>query len=256
VISTDRQLLDELIGLMRRADHIAVLTGAGTSAESGVPTFRQAQTGLWARYDPTELATPQAFRRNPRLVWEWYAWRKELTDSAEPNAGHFALARLAHLVPHLTLITQNVDSLHQRAGSPDVIELHGNLTRYKCFACGRMAEVLPVTEDVPPHCAFCDGLLRPDIVWFGESLPPGALQHALSAARHCDLFFSIGTSAVVQPAASLPIEAREKGAVIVEINPEITPLTAFASYALSRPSGEVLPELVAAAWPQAAGGSG
>ena len=241
----------KLLGALRTANHVAVLTGAGISAESGVPTFREAQTGLWAQYDPQELATPQAFYRNPKLVWEWYAWRRELVSKAEPNPGHLALVALESKVPKLTLITQNVDGLHQRAGSRAIIELHGNIMRTKCFDNGRLVQSWPPTDEVPPRCPHCGGLLRPDVVWFGESLPHDALETAVSSAQSCDIFFSIGTSALVQPAASLPIEAIQAGAVTVEINPQPTPLTSHIDYALKGGAGSILPALLAAAFPSA-----
>lgn len=239
----------ELVALLREAQRVVVLTGAGISAESGVPTFRQAQTGLWAQYDPQELATPQAFRRNPRLVWEWYSWRRQLVGAAEPNAGHLALAEMEKRVPEFTLVTQNVDSLHHRAGSQNVIELHGNISRNKCFDEGTIVTAWPETGEVPPRCPRCQGLLRPDVVWFGEQLPNEALGRAFAAARNCDVFFSVGTSALVQPAASLPLEAAESGAVTVEINPQPTPISAFMDFVLSGPAGEILPALVETTWP-------
>ncbi len=240
-------LPSQLVQDLRQAEHVAVLTGAGISAESGVPTFRDAQTGLWAKYSPEELATPQAFRRNPRLVWEWYAWRRELVIQAEPNAGHVALTQLeAYLTVRqvrFTLITQNVDDLHQRAGSQNVIELHGNINRTKCFEEGVIVETWPPTDDVPPPCPHCGGYLRPDVVWFGENLPAAALAEASLAAQTCDVFMSIGTAGLVQPAAFLPYLALQHNAVIIEINPDETPLTAIASYVLSGPAGQVLPAL-------------
>lgn len=240
----------ELVRLLRDADHVAVLTGAGVSAESGVPTFREAQTGLWSRYDPQQLATPQAFQRDPRLVWDWYEFRRQLVAGVEPNPAHLALAEMARHVPRFTLITQNVDGLHQRAGSRDVIELHGNIVRSKCFSCQRIAAQLPEGEETPPRCEVCGGLLRPDVVWFGEMLPEDALREAFDAARNCDLFFTIGTSGMVQPAATLPLEAREMGIPTVEVNPERTQLTRAMTYVLSEPAGEVLPRLVAQTWPR------
>jgi NAD-dependent deacetylase len=239
-----------LIQTLKNARSVAVLTGAGVSAESGVPTFREAQTGLWAQYDPQELATPQAFRRTPRLVWEWYSWRRELVSGAAPNAGHVALVELAAQVPRFTLITQNVDGLHQRAGSQNVIELHGNIMRTKCSEDGRFIPSWPPPDAIPPHCPHCGGLLRPDVVWFGESLPYAALKTAVSAAQSCDIFFAIGTSALVQPAASLPFEAMQASAVTIEINPATTPLTNHVDYALTGPAGRVLPALLAAAFPE------
>lgn len=237
-----------LVAALQTARHVAVLTGAGISAESGVPTFRQAQTGLWAQYDPQELATPHAFRRNPRLVWEWYTWRRELVAQAEPNAGHRALVELAQRVPQFTLITQNVDGLHARAGSQNVIELHGNLGRFKCFAEDVLVASWEPTDELPPRCPRCGDLLRPDVVWFGEALPAKALNAASQAARTCDLFLSVGTSALVQPAASLPLEALFHGAVAVEVNPHPTPLTERMSYALVGPAGRVLPALLQVAF--------
>ncbi len=246
----DVEIPDNLINELREAENVAVLTGAGISAESGLATFREAQTGLWAKYDPHQLATPQAFRRNPQLVWEWYAWRRSLAFEAEPNEGHFALAKMAGLVPDLTLITQNVDSLHQRAGSASVVELHGNISRIKCYSCTKIAEDYDEMDNTPPRCTQCNGLLRPDVVWFGESLPQEALSAAFSSARNCDLFFSIGTSGIVQPAASLPVEAIENGATTVEINLERTPISQYMDYLLAGPSGLVLPMLVASVWPE------
>lgn len=236
----------QLVEILHSARRVTVLTGAGTSAESGVPTFREAQTGLWARYDPEELATPYAFERNPRLVWEWYEWRRQLVTKAEPNPGHLALATLEKLVPEFTLITQNVDGLHQRAGSRHVIELHGNIRRTICFDERTVVESWPDTDEVPPRCPHCGGLLRPDVVWFGEALPQQALHAAFSASQQCDLFLSVGTSAVVQPAASLPLVALEAGITTVEINPNPTPFTPRASFVLPGPSGQVLPILVQA----------
>lgn len=227
---------------------MAVLTGAGTSAESGVPTFRDAQTGLWAKYDPQELATPQAFQRDPKLVWEWYRWRRELVQAAQPNPGHYALAKLAGLAPRLTLITQNVDGLHQRAGSPAVIELHGNLMRARCSQEGCLVEAWREDGPAPPPCPRCGAHLRPDVVWFGEDLPHQALEEAWLAACTCQVFLSIGTSSVVEPAASLPGLAQGYGALVVEINPNLTPLTPQADFILPAPSGVALPTLIEAVW--------
>jgi NAD-dependent protein deacetylase/lipoamidase len=236
-----------LIDAVRKARHVVVLTGAGISAESGVPTFRDALTGLWARFQPEELATPDAFRRNPKLVWEWYAGRRALAQQVEPNAGHRALAVMEARVPHWTLVTQNVDGLHQRAGSAQVIELHGNILRVKCSTEGVIVMDWPEHE-TPPRCVRCGSYLRPDVVWFGEMLPAAALRTASEAARICDVFLSIGTSGVVEPAASLPYEAREHGATLIEVNPEPTPLTRHATFQLSGPAGRILPELLHAVW--------
>lgn len=246
------QFPPELLHQLRAAPTVAVLTGAGISAESGVPTFREAQTGLWAKYDPTELASPAAFARNPRLVWEWYAWRRSLVQQAQPNPGHYALAALEQ---HLTaqggqfwLLTQNVDNLHQRAGSRQVLELHGNLQQTKCFTEDTVVETWPATDAVPPPCPRCGGFLRPAVVWFGEQLPQATLATAFTAAQQCQVFFSIGTSGLVEPAASLPHLALQRGAYVVEINPAPTPLTPQVTCALSGPAGQILPALMQAVW--------
>ncbi len=234
--------------MLQDARGVAVLTGSGISAESGVPTFRDAQTGLWSRYEPQELATPEAFARDPRLVWEWYAWRRELVKQAAPNPGHRALAALEARVPGVVLITQNVDGLHQRAGSQNVTELHGNIMRSKCSV--EVIVVEPREDDlgIPPSCPNCGAFLRPDVVWFGEALPVRAFEGALEAARGCDLFLSVGTSGLVQPAASLALDALRNGAVIAEVNPNETPLSRYAEYLLQGRAGEVLPVLVEAAF--------
>jgi NAD-dependent deacetylase len=240
---------EELVGFLRKAERVAALTGAGVSQESGLHTFRDAQTGLWSQYKPTELASPEAYERDPKLVWDWYAWRREAIKGVRPNPGHYALVDMAQHIPDFTLITQNVDGLHRMAGSSRVVELHGNLQRVKCASCGQQAEEWEDAQDEVPRCNVCGGLLRPDVVWFGESLPRAELEIAVEAARACHVFFSIGTSGIVQPAASLAFAARNKGAVVVEINAEPTPLTAKVDYALHGKSGEILPVLVQATWP-------
>lgn len=237
-----------LIARLQAARRVVVLTGAGISAESGVPTFREAQTGLWARYNPEELATPKAFRRNPRLVWEWYAWRQARVRQAEPNAGHHALVDMERHVAELTLITQNVDGLHRRAGSHQVLELHGNLFRTRCFNEDRLVEGWPESDDLPPRCPHCGGLLRPDVVWFGERLPAGALRAAEQAAACAEVFFSVGTSSLVYPAADLPFIALQAGATVVEINPQPTPLSPQVTFSLNSAAGIILPALVARTW--------
>jgi NAD-dependent deacetylase len=235
----------ELLQSLATARSVTALTGAGVSAESGVPTFRDAQTGLWAKYSPEDLATPRAFRSNPRLVWEWYDWRRKLVADAKPNPAYLALAELEALVPQFQIITQNVDGLHQRAGSRSVIELHGNITRTKCFDEGTVISNWPDTGDVPPKCPNCGGLLRPDVVWFEEQLSQAEMDSAHQATTTCDVFLSIGTSTVVYPAAFLPSAALSSGAMVVEINPQPTPFTEKASHALAGGAGVVLPELVA-----------
>lgn len=242
---------DDLARAIRGARFVAVLTGAGVSAESGVPTFRDALTGLWARYDPRLLATPAAFARDPKLVWDWYAMRRAMVRDVAPNAAHYALAALERRVPALLLATQNVDGLHQRAGSRNVVELHGNITRVKCSACAAPAATWDDAA-TPPRCAHCGGLLRPDVVWFEEMLPAAALAAAEDAAARCDVLLVAGTSAEVYPAAALPERARRGGARVVEINPAITPLSALADDTLRGPAGSVLPALLAAAFPDAA----
>jgi NAD-dependent deacetylase len=236
----------ELRQRLAAARKVTVLTGAGVSAESGVPTFRDAQTGLWAKFRPEELATPRAFRSNPRLVWEWYAWRRQLVAAANPNAAHLALVEMEKLFPYFHLVTQNVDGLHQRAGSRSVIELHGNINRTKCFEEGTVVSQWKETGDVPPKCPACGGLLRPDVVWFEEPMPEAEMQQAVKASTTCEVFFSIGTSTVVYPAAALPFEALRSGAMVVEINPQATPFTARAHFALAGAAGVVLPELITA----------
>jgi NAD-dependent deacetylase len=235
---------DKLIQRLVTAKNVAVLTGAGVSAESGVPTFREAQTGLWAKFKPEDLATPSAFRRNPQLVWEWYEWRRKLVAAAQPNPAHLALAEMEKLFPQFRLITQNVDGLHQRADSRCVVELHGNITRTKCFEEGTIVASWADTGEVPPQCPNCGGHLRPDVVWFEEPLPEGAMKLATEASTSCDVFFSIGTSTVVYPAATLPTEALRSGAVVVEINPHPTPFTDQAHFVLAGAAGVVLPELL------------
>jgi NAD-dependent deacetylase len=234
----------ELVDALRNARLIAALTGAGISAESGLATFRDAQTGLWARYDPRELATPSAFARNPKLVWDWYAWRRERVVAAQPNAGHFALAEIERRARDFLLITQNVDGLHQRAGSRNVVELHGSIARVRCSREGTIVERWDAPPDEVPRCANCGAFLRPDVVWFEEMLPRSALAAAEDAARRCDVLLVIGTSAEVHPAAGLPMLARGRGARVVEINPNSTPLSAGADYALRGAAGIVLPALV------------
>lgn len=238
----------DLISLLQHTLKLAALTGAGVSQESGLRTFRDAQTGLWSQYKPEELASPQAFARDPKLIWDWYAWRREAVKGVRPNPGHYALVEIENLIPEFTLITQNVDGLHRMAGNQNVLELHGNIQRVRCSECGTVAREWDDDLDSVPQCESCGGLLRPDVVWFGESLPRDQLEAAVEVARACDVFFSIGTSGVVQPAASLAHAARNRGAVVVEINAERTPLTSKADFFLQGKSGEILPELVKAVW--------
>ncbi len=241
-----RVVLEKAAAALAGARHVCVLTGAGISAESGIPTFRDALTGLWANYRAEDLATPEAFERDPGFVWKWYEWRRELIREARPNAGHLALVALAKRVPRLTLVTQNVDGLHQRAGSVDVIEYHGNILRDRCLAEQVVSERARDAGGALPRCASCGGLLRPDVVWFGEMIPRAALLHADAAAASCDLFLSIGTSSLVYPAAGLAEAALRRGVPVIEVNPNPTELTERADIALVGPSGVLLPQLLAA----------
>lgn len=248
------QIPEPLARSVRDARHVVALTGAGISAESGLPTFREAQTGLWARYRPEDLATPEAFARDPALVWNWYAWRRSLVRAAEPNAAHYALVRLAQHAARLTLITQNVDGLHRRAGSADVIELHGDVMRTKCSREGTVVNAVDAHPsddalEAPPRCPRCGAYLRPDVVWFGEALPSASLETASEAAARCDVFLSIGTSGIVFPAASLLPLALESGAAVVVVNPEPQPGTDHErAWHLQASATEALPALVEAAW--------
>ena len=233
--------------LLDGATAVAVLTGAGISAESGIPTFRDALTGLWEKFRPEELATPEAFLANPKLVWDWYAWRREQVAMALPNAGHVALVAIEEACRDrgvdFTLITQNVDGLHELAGTRRLVELHGNIRRVKCFDHGHAVKSWPATDGVPA-CPHCGSLLRPDVVWFGESLPGVALTQAIAASQSCEVFLCVGTSTVVEPAASLPFMALREGAKVIEVNPTRTPLTGRATIAIAGSAGEVLPDLL------------
>jgi NAD-dependent deacetylase len=237
---------------LARARFVAALTGAGVSAESGVPTFRDALTGLWAKFDPRELATPAAFERNPKLVWDWYAERRAQLAHVAPNAAHRALVAIERHAPRFLLATQNVDGLHAKAGSRNLVELHGNIARVRCAREGTVvARWDDAFDELPPRCRHCGAFLRPDVVWFDELLPAAALAAAEDAARSCDILLVVGTSAEVYPAASLPAGAHDAGAIVVEINPQPTPLSAGADYALRGPAGSLLPALLKAAWPDA-----
>jgi NAD-dependent deacetylase len=226
-----------------RARSIVVLTGAGISAESGVPTFR-GPGGLWRDTRAEDLATPGAFANDPRLVWEWYDWRRRKIAPAKPNAGHDALVALEKRAPELTLITQNVDGLHPAAGSRNLLEIHGNLWRTRCLSCGDVREnrEIPLGR-IPPLCP-CQGLLRPDVVWFGEALPEELLRRAYRAVDACDLMLVVGTSGIVQPAASMADLVLARGLPVVEINLDPTPLSDRATVALHGKSGEILPKLL------------
>lgn len=236
-------MLDKVAALMTTCSRAAVLTGAGISAESGVPTFR-GKEGLWGKFRPEELATMDAFLANPKIVWEWYNWRRDLIGKVQPNPGHYAIAEMAGLFDDFTLITQNVDGLHRTAGSTRVLELHGNINRNKCARCHHALAEQAVNPENLPVCPACGGQIRPDVVWFGEMLPEGVIEEAFAVAERVELFFSVGTSAIVHPAASLPVAAKRAGATLIEINPERTPLTPLADYYFAAASGQLLPELV------------
>jgi NAD-dependent deacetylase len=243
----------DLRAALGKAQKIVVFTGAGASAESGVPTFRDAQVGLWERFKPEDLATPDAFKRQPARVWGWYEWRRALVNHAKPNAGHLAIAQWAHSAD-LTVITQNVDDLHERAGSNRIIHLHGSLFAARCFACSRSHALPPIDpsfsesrhEIDPPRCAHCGGLIRPGVVWFGESLPEKQWRDAEKACEQADLLICLGASALVYPAASLPQIASKQGAVIVQVNPNATGMDAIADFSIQGVAGDVMPRIVAA----------
>lgn len=234
---------DALARVLGTARYVTAFTGAGISAESGVPTFRS-PGGIWTKMKPEELASMDGFMRNPELVWQWYAERKRIMAEVHPNAGHDALARMEGLYRRFAVVTQNIDNLHQRAGSRTVHELHGSIERNYCMTCGQ-----PYTNDAVlamdgvPACTGCGGRIRPDVVWFGEALPEDAWEASVRASEGADLFLSIGTSAVVYPAASLPVVAKRAGAVVVEINPEPTPLTPAVDHFLQGAAGAILPAL-------------
>ncbi len=237
-----------LVDRLAQAESVAVLTGAGISAESGIPTFRD-PGGLWQKFRPEELANVEAFLANPVLVQGWYQHRQQVALEKAPNAGHDALVAMETLVAHFTLITQNVDNLHQRAGSQNVVELHGNIMRSYCVECGRFASeaaLRPASQEITAQCANCAGLLRPDVVWFGEWLPPDALEAAEKAAQQADVFLSIGTSAVVYPAAGLPQVAKKAGAYVAEINIAPSAIAASMHEVVQGKSGEILPILIEA----------
>ena len=225
------------------ATDVVFFTGAGMSAESGVPTFR-GDDGIWKKFKPEELANFDAFMRNPGLVWEWYRHRKRLISEISPHAGHRAIAAMERLFDRVTVITQNIDNLHRRAGSSRIHELHGNIERNYCINCGKdYPDESIFTGDGIPHCKSCNGLIRPDVVWFGEMLPANEWDAGVAATERADLFFAVGTSAVVYPAASLPRIAKRSGARVVEINTERTDLTPHADEFIQAKAGEALPAL-------------
>jgi NAD-dependent deacetylase len=247
------ELINQAAEKLRAAARITVLTGAGVSKESGVPTFRDALDGLWAHFDPTQLATQAAFRANPKLVWDFYEYRRELMRPAQPNPGHYALAALEGRFPKLHIITQNVDDLHERAGSKNIIRLHGSIAHNKCFY---NCQGDPTPVDVaalqwdqaggPPLCPHCGCWVRPDVVWFGELLPQEQLQAAYALLAETEVMLVIGTSGLVSPAAEMPGKAKDRGATIIEVNPDYSMITRVAAIKLPGTSGEVLPRVLQA----------
>ncbi|HWS31278.1 MAG TPA: NAD-dependent deacylase [Actinoplanes sp.] len=244
----------EAARVLAAARRVVVFTGAGISAESGVPTFRDSLTGLWERFDAQALATPQAFEDDPDLVWGWYEWRRSLIQRVAPNPGHTAVTTIQNRVERTVVITQNVDDLHERAGSRDPIHLHGSLFTPRCAQCSRPAAAPSTVEPdegrrlPPPRCPHCTGLIRPGVVWFGEALPEEALETAVQEATECDLLLTVGTSGLVYPAAEIPKVAAMFNATVIQINPLPTPLDATATINLHGPAAIVLPALVEAAW--------
>jgi NAD-dependent deacetylase len=228
---------------LKKADRMAVLTGAGISAESGVPTFR-GDEGIWQNYNATDLATPQAFERDPELVWKFYNWRRELISRVTYNPAHKALVDMERLVPSFTLITQNVDGLHLLAGSQNLLEIHGNLWKVRCTKCREITLDRSPDLGTSPKCKSCGGLLRPHVVWFGEALDQGILNQAIESSRTSQVMLVIGTSSEVQPAASLALEAKSGGAVVAEINLESTPQSRLMDFSVLGKAGEIVPKLV------------
>ncbi len=236
--------MEELVDIITKSKYLLALTGSGISAESGIPTFR-GKDGLWKEYRPEELATLQAFKKNPTLVWEWYDWRRSLIARASPNDAHKVLAWLEERDVLKMLITQNVDGLHRRAGNKKIIELHGNIWRMKCMSCNNEVENYETPlKEIPPKCNVCHSMLRPSVVWFGESLDPFLLNQSILHSSRCDVMMVIGTSAVIQPAASLPIMAKNNRAVLIEINPSETPISPIADYSLRLKASVAMKSLV------------
>jgi len=239
------RVTEELRERFREAWAVAVLTGAGVSAESGVPTFRGGGGApVWRGLPAEKIATPEMLRADPVTFWQWYAYRREVIERAEPNPAHRAIAAWERHFERLTVITQNVDGLHQRAGSRNVLEVHGSLWRVRCTHCGvrREDRRVPLPE-IPPRCPACGGILRPDVVLFGEAVPEEIFSQAVAATATCDLLLVVGTSAVVFPTATLPVLAKHNRAFVIEVNPEVTPVTEIADVTLLGRAGEILPRL-------------
>lgn len=246
-----QKALDALLSVHEHQQGVAVLTGAGVSKESGIPTFRDAQTGMWANYNPEDLATREGFLRDPAMVWDWYDFRRNKVWDCQPNAGHEALAELEASFADFTLITQNIDGLHKAAGSRNILELHGNIFRSKCLERNHPVSLDLLSDTAraerPPRCPQCNSMVRPDVVWFGEMLPEAVLSRAFEAAAACAVMLIVGTSGVVHPAASIPAMAAQNGATVIEVNPEISALTPLVTdIFLQGPSAIILSELMKA----------
>lgn len=243
---TEAQQIKQAGQLLAQAQRIICLTGAGVSAESGVATFRDAQTGLWSKFDPQRLASQAGFAADPGLVWRWYMARLALVEGATPNPGHRALARLEARTSALTLVTQNVDDLHERAGSQQVLHIHGRLNRFRCNYCQAEHHLQPDErrQEMPPTCIVCGDQVRPDVVWFGEALPGRVVDIAWREAERCDVIVVVGTSGVVYPVAQLPALAKQAGAIVIDVNPECTPISELADIFLQGAGGVVLPQVV------------
>ncbi len=235
--------IDTAARLLGSARSVVVSTGAGMSKESGIPTFRDAPNALWENFDPEKLASPEGFLDDPPFVWRWYEDRRRMISAAQPNAGHTAIARFEGLFDRFAVVTQNIDDLHRKAGSKNIIEMHGNIFRYKCFDMGHPIDELPRDDRVPPLCR-CGSMIRPDVVWFGEMLSEDCVERAYRAIETCDVMLVVGTSGIVYPVAGFPELARRAGATIVEVNPEETPITRLADVFLEGAAGGVLPRLV------------
>ena len=230
------------VELLDAARRVVVTTGAGMSKESGIPTFRDALTGLWERYSPEKLATRDGFRRDPALVWNWYAERRIAIEKTRPHDGHVALARLEPRFEWFQVLTQNIDGLHTAAGSTRVVELHGNIHRFKCFDADHPCDGMPPSSEIPPRC-HCGSLLRPDVVWFGEMLDRANIKRAYHAIARCDVMLVVGTSGLVHPAAGFPSDARQAGAIVIEVNPEPTPYTDIANVCVRAGARDALVEI-------------
>lgn len=241
-------LIEEAAKALAQAKSVLCLTGAGVSAESGIATFRDAQTGLWANFDPQTLASQAGFAADRGLVWRWYMERLSAVERSQPNPGHRALAELAQRVDRFTLVTQNVDDLHERAGSEGVLHIHGQITKFRCNRCHEPLTLRPEARShhEPPQCAVCQDWARPEVVWFGENLPARVLDAAWRAAERCDVVLVVGTSGVVYPAAQLPFVAKQQGAMLIDVNPDCTPISEVADLFLQGSSGKMLPQVLAA----------